>query len=214
MKRKKPKDKRCKECKQLFTQTYSTTQVVCSALCGSKQAKKVTEKAINKKATERRKETLEMKKAAKGLPEYKKDLERQINTIIRLIDAGNGCVSCGGHTTPQAGHYHSVNANGTIRYHLDNIHLQDYNCNCERGGNLHKYDIGLINRYGETYWNYVKFGLTARYPTIKLQVFEIKEAITVASAIVKELKKENKIYNSEERLKLRAKYNRTINLYL
>ena len=138
---KKPKDKRCRECKQLFTPTYSTTQVVCSVYCGSKQARLVTKKAIAKKATERRKETLEMKKAAKGLPEYKKDLETH------------------------------------------------------------------------AYWNYVKFALTARYPTIKLHVFEIKEAIIVASAIVKELKKENKIYNAEERLKLRAKYNKQINLY-
>ena len=154
-----------------------------------------------------------LKEKVKGIPELKKDLEKEINTISRLIDFQSGCISCGGHTTPSGGHYHSVGANGAIRFNLDNIHLQDYGCNGEKGGNIHKYDLGLIERYGKEYWEYVKFDLVAKYPVLKMKIFEYKEKIDTARGIVKWLKLQSKTYTPKERLELRKLYNNQIGIY-
>ena len=173
-------------------------------------AKEVTQKNKNKI---RIKEKKELKEKYNGIPEYKKLLETEINRICCLIDKSSGCISCNGQTTPQAGHYHSVHSNGSIRYNLDNLHLQDYGCNCEKGANIHKYDLGLIKRYGKEYWEYVKFDIVSKFPLLKMAVFEYKEKISLARQVVKHLKLENKTYSAIERLELRKEYNEFLGIY-
>lgn len=152
------------------------------------------------------------KDSIKGLPEFKKDLETQINTIIRLIDKGLNCISCNSKGN-SAGHFHSVNSNGSLRYNLHNLHLQEYSCNGEKGGNIIKYGQGLINIYGKEYKEYVEYDLVRLYPTIKLTIEELKEAIGKAKNVVKILKTEDKEYNPEERLQRRTFFNKIIGIY-
>lgn len=173
----------------------------------SMQAKLVVRKEVRKKDTETRKQL-------DGIPKQKKILEKEINSISRLIDKGSGCISCGGQTTPQGGHYHTVKSNGSIRYNLHNIHLQDYNCNCEKGGNIHYYDLGIIDRYGNKYWEYVKFSVVKEYPLIKFSMQDLEEAILKARKIKKDLEKSNMIFNSEQRIILRNKFNKMIGIYV
>lgn len=173
---------------------------------GKKQGEK---KKIEIKRLERQK----MKDSVTGLPELKKLLEAQINTICRLLDKGSGCISCGGHTTPQAGHYHSVGSTPAIRFNLMNVYLQDYNCNCAKGGNTHNYDLGLIKMYGKEHWEYVKFELSLQYPTLKITKPEIMDAIKKAKEIVKRLKYADITYSVAQRIRLREEYNNFIGLY-
>jgi len=194
-----------KSCKTKFT-PKSQNQVVCSVECSIEYAK--TQQRKIKASNERK-----MRESIIGTPELKKFLETQINAICRELDKGSGCISCEGHTTPQAGHYHSVQKNGSIRFNLFNVHLQDYNCNCAKGGNLHQYDLGLIKMYGKEYWEYVKFELPNQYPVLKLTKPELQEAIKKAKEILKALKKANITHSVNQRMRLRTEYNKYIGIY-
>jgi len=165
------------------------------------------------KAKQWQTEKKEIKEKLKTLSDWQKELEREINKIAVLIDYGSGCISCDGVKTPQGGHYHSVKANGSIRFNLDNIHLQDYYCNVEKSANLHHYDLGLIKRYGKQYWEYVKFDIVNKFQLLKMARFEYEQKIQISRSIVKHLKIENKTYNSVERIELRKKFNKMIGIY-
>ena len=159
------------------------------------------------------KEKIIIKDKLKTLTEWMKDLEKPINKICCLLDMGSGCISCNGKTTPQAGHFHTVKSNPSIRFNLDNLHLQDYNCNCAKGGNIQQYDVGLINRYGKDYWEYVKFDIVAKYPILKMAKDEYPEKISIANGIVKWLQLQDRTYNANERLDLRKQFNQQIGIY-
>lgn len=204
-----PKNKNCIECGNLFLQ-YNSLVKVCSTKCAIEHAKKKTKKQAKKDWA---KEKKQIKENIKTLNDWQKELEREINKIAALIDFGSGCISCKGLKSPQGGHYHSVKANGSIRFNLDNIHLQDYYCNVEKSANLHNYDLGLIDRYGKQYWEYVKFDIVRLFPLLKMAKNDYSEKIKVARSIVKHLKLENKTYNTTERLELRKKFNAMIGIY-
>lgn len=199
--------RKCLNCKEKFY-PISNTQSVCSFDCSIEYAKsKKAKDIINKEHKKSLKESLT------GVPELKKLLETQINTICRLLDKGSGCISCGGHTTPQAGHYHTVQAFGAIRFNLHNVFIQDYNCNCAKGGNIHNYDIGMIKMYGKEQWEYTKFELPKLYPILKPTKPELLEYIQKAKELVKALKNSDITYSSTQRIRLRHEYNKYIGIY-
>jgi len=175
--------------------------------------KRIIPKAKVNVSKEQKKVDSETRKNLMTLTEWQKLLEKEVNHIARLIDKDSGCISCGGHTTPNGGHYHAVKSNGSIRFNLDNIHLQDYNCNGNKGANIPMYDLGLIERYGKQYWEYVKFDIVNNFPLLKMARFEYEQKIQIARSIVKHLKIENKTYNSVERIELRKKFNKMIGIY-
>lgn len=202
-------NRKCLNCKESFKPT-SNTQTACSMSCAIEYSKKKSTKdKLKINASEKQK----LKKALTGLPELKKLLEAQINTICRELDKGSGCISCGGHTTPQAGHYFSKGSTPSLRYNLFNVHLQDFNCNCAKGGNIHQYDLGLIKMYGKEYWEYVKFELPIKYPVLKLTLPEVEEAIFKAKELLKTMRKANITYSVEQRKRLRHEYNEYIGIY-
>lgn len=209
---------KCRICGEKFTPKFSSFEKTCQLdNCRTQWA--MSEVAKQKTAKEKKvkqdwnKEKLEMKEKLKTLSDWQKDLEKPINKICCLIDFGSGCISCNGTTTPQAGHFHTVKSNPSIRYNLHNVHLQDYNCNCAKGGNIQKYDVGLIERYGKEYWEFVKFDIVREYPLLKMAKHEYQEKIDKANAIVKWLQLQGKSYNKSERLELRKKYNLEIGIY-
>lgn len=176
--------------------------------------KRIIPKAKSNLSKEQKRFDNEKRKNLMTLTDWQKLLEKEVNNIARLIDKDSGCISCGGHTTPSGGHYHSVKSNGSIRFNLDNIHLQDYNCNGNKGANIPKYDLGLIKRYGKQYWEYVKFDIVNKFPLLKMARFEYEEKIKIARSIVKHLKLENKTYSPTERIELRKKYNKMLGIYV
>jgi hypothetical protein len=198
-----------KSCGANFKPT-SNTQRVCSIGCSIEYAKTNSKK---KQSEISRLQTRKLKDSVTGLPELKKLLETQINAICRLLDKDVPCISCNGTTTPQAGHYHSVGSHPALRFNLFNVAVQDYNCNCAKGGNQHAYDLGLIKMYGKEYWEYVKFELPQQYPVLKLTKPELLEAIGKAKDLVKALKNANITYSVEQRKRLRHEYNSYIGIY-
>jgi len=200
------------KCKIKFKRARSL-QEVCSYPCALeldkiRRAKKEAKekKVINK---ERKAE----KDKLKTLQEYKKDLENIVNEIVRTIDHGQTCISCGNIKKAFAGHYHSVGANGTLRFNLDNIHIQCFSCNGKKGGNIIKYSHGLQITYGKKYREYVEYELVNKYPVLKLSIEDIKEAIPKARLFLKDLKAYEEIHTPEERNTLRVRGNQRIGIY-
>ena len=202
------KHKKCKQCQMIYQPTKPLQQV-CTYECAIAKAKAEREKKEAKEWNKRKKKA---KEKLKTLTDWKKDLEKEINAIVKLIDKGMSCVSCGG-KIEQAGHYHSVGSNDSIRFNLDNIYGQCIHCNMHLSGNIIGYDLGLIDVYGKEYWEYVKFELVKLFPICKFTVEDLQFAIQEARAIKRELIKADMIYPAKVRLRLRTELNKRIELY-
>jgi hypothetical protein len=206
-KNKTPKKKTCKNCKVKFQPEREMIEPICSYECAIQVLKKRKEKAIKK-------EQKEWHEKNDKLSVFQKRLETQINSIVRLIDYGQPCVSCQKFPKkPQAGHYHSVNSNGTLRFHLHNIHLQCYSCNGEKGANIIGYNKGLTMQYGKGYKEYVESDIVAETKTIKLSRIELTELTAKASAIRKDLEQNKTPLSYEMRLSLRTRINNELSIY-
>ena len=206
------KQKKCKVCKEPF-EPQRGLQSVCSFPCALKLAKEIERKAENKKWQSEKKA---MKDKLKTLSDWKKDLEVYVNKIVRLIDYECNCISCPPTTPIQkgfAGHFHSVGSNDSLRFNLDNIHLQCYSCNGNKGGAQVQYLAGMGRIYGDIYSDYVHYGIVRHYPAIHLSVPEIKDAIAVCKGIIKELEGKMYVYDAPTRINLRNLYNEQIGIY-
>lgn len=82
------------------------------------------------------------------------------------------------------------------------------------GANITGYNLGLIDRYGKDYQEYVEYQLVRDYPIVKLSIPELKIYRERAREIVKLLKKQNLIYPAKKRMELRTKFNQTIGIYI
>ena len=140
------KEKNCLQCGNGFI-PYRSTERVCSMTCAIDYAKSKTKKKEEKAWNKHKKEILE---GLQPKSYFEKQLEAAVNGIARAIDYGNRCISCDGSGKAQAGHYHSVKANPTIRFNLHNIHIQDYRCNVKESANINGYDLGIRDRDWET----------------------------------------------------------------
>lgn len=212
IKRFKPGKRKCKNCGEQFDKDIRTPF---KDWCSNDCAYKLWIKAKEKK--EKKEWQVEKKKMIDNItkyPEWLQRLEDVINPICRLIDYGQPCISCKGNGKPQAGHYHSVASDATIRFNLHNTHIQDYHCNVHKSANIIGYDEGLIQIYGNEYWEYVKFGLKNIYhKPLKLSIPEIKQSIEIAKSIIKDLQSASTEYTPTERLYLRDYFNNKIGIY-
>lgn len=166
--------------------------------------------SLNKKKWKEEKKVL--KENTKTLSDYKNDLQKEINLIIRLIDNGHCCIATGLYEGKMnAGHYIGTKANPTIRFHLENIWLQSEHSNMWQSGDTLRYQQGVIKLFGVNYLEYMNS--LQSIPVIKLNSEQIKDKINICREIVKELKSENKIYHGWERVYLRKKLNERIGIY-
>ena len=156
----------------------------------------------------------DLRQKLKTNSDYCKELQKEVNTIVRLIDKGSQCIST---LKPlnnkfDAGHFYSVGSNPSLRFHLDNIHAQSVYANQYLSGDQMNYLNGLDKVYGTNYKEYV-IDLKRKYPILKLSVDELKEKIVIAKEIVKELKNENSEYDDSARLYLRTLANDRLSIY-
>lgn len=153
-----------------------------------------------------------LKENVKTLSDYKNDLQKEINTIVRLIDRGHPCIATGSFEGKMnAGHYIGVQANPTTRYHLENIWLQSEHSNMWKSGDTLRYQDGIISLFGKEYLE--RLNSFKMIPVIKLSVDEIKEKIIICREIVKELKSHNHIYSNTNRIEKRKEFNARIGIY-
>jgi len=172
-------------------------------------AKDVTAK---KNAKEWRAEKSLLKEKLKSLADWKADLQKEINLIVRIIDFQWPCIATGATTGKvNAGHYIGTLANPTIRFHLENIWLQSEHSNTWKSGDTLRYQEGIVRLFGKDYLEYLN-GLQS-IPPIKLSVDEIKEKIFLARGIVKRLRLQDRKYSLAERLSLRKQFNKQLGIY-
>lgn len=158
--------------------------------------------------------TKQMREDIKTLSDYANELQRLVNTIIRLIDKGSQCISTLKPLNDKfdAGHMYSVGSNPALRFHLDNIHAQSVYANQYLSGDQINYINGLSEVYGTDYKEYV-LSLKSRYKVLKLSKEELKEKIVIAKDIVKNLKYADLEYKSQDRVYLRNLYNERLGIY-
>jgi hypothetical protein len=207
---KKVYQRKCVTCKEKFTPSYSTT-ICCSPFCAYEYVKKQKTKEADKKWNAEKKE---LKESLKNKSDYEKDLQKEINTIVRLIDKGSFC-----HSTKKplndkydAGHFYSVGSNNSIRFNLFNIYAQSVYANQYLSGD----QINFLNVLSEVYGNEHKecvLSLKGLYTYVKLSIEDLKEKIVIARQIVNELKKLDLIYPTKMRLQLRKVYNDRLGIY-
>jgi len=204
------KQKKCKVCKELFEPTQFA-----QAVCGYKCA--MVHSYTLRKQKEQREWNAEkkiIKDKIKTLSEYAKELQKEVNTIVRLIDKGTQCISTLKTLNEKydAGHFYSVGGNPALRFHLDNIHAQSVYANQYLSGDQMNYLNGLNEVYGLEYKEYV-ISLKGRYTVLKLTIEEMKDKITISRGIVKWLKLQDRSYSDKKRIELRKELNLKLGIY-
>ena len=158
------------------------------------------------------KEKVLIKEKLKTLSEYKKDLQTEINSIVREIDKGHPCIATGATTGKMnAGHYIGVGANSTLRFHLENIWIQSEHSNSWKSGDTIRYQNGIVGLYGKEYLEHLN-NLQSIQP-IHLSIDDIKEKIPIARGLLKWLKLQDRVYSNLDRLSIRKEFNQKIGIY-
>lgn len=213
-----PKPKKCLECGEKFVPKNVSTEKVCGNYeCRVEYALKIVEKnKVSKEKLEKRKRAEEknlLKEKLKTISDWHNELQREVNTIVRLIDKNHPCISSQRSLgkSYDAGHLFGRQSNPHIRYHLFNIFAQSVHDNQWKSGNQLDFVDGIEKTFGTEIKEYC---LSLKgLPSLKLSIDEIKEIIPKARQIVKHLKQDNKTYSIKERVELRKEYNEFLSIY-
>ena len=205
--------KKCKNCGKQF-EPSNTIQSVCGLKC----ALKVSAAKTKQKEVEKKKLNLKLKESLKTLGDYKKELQIEVNKIVRLIDEGCKCLACGiTNAKFDASHFRGVGAWDNLRFNLHNIYSGCARCNTYQNGNLIKFREGIIETFGDSQIAYID-DLNVIYPSVKLNKDELAERTKIAKKAVKELIELNRSAKlprtPDERIILRTKYNTQLGIYL
>ncbi len=161
-----------------------------------------------KNREEKAKTKIELMSTDKYRAEY---LQPIINEIARLIDYGQSCIATGNFGKMNGGHYISVAANRTTALNLHNIHIQSFESNHFKSGDSIKYRHGLIERYGNGYFEYIEY--IQRHKALHLKKADIIEIALKASSIRSELKKNIEQRTPCQRIELRNEINLKLGIY-
>ena len=142
--------------------------------------------------------------------DWSKKLQTEINTIARTIDKGLTCLARNVGGKMDAGHVYARGGNQTIRYNLHNIHRQSAHSNHWQNddGVLRE---GLVNEYGQEYMDFISD--LRKTPSLEFNNFEYRELTVRARKIVKQLKKDDRIYSKSERIEMRNRINYSLRIY-
>lgn len=180
---------------------------------GKLEIEKATLKAKRQTEVKRKKDLTKRKEDLKYVKDFKIDLQKEINTIVRLIDKGCVCICTQKiHNATDSGHFYSRGSTPELAYNLNNIYLQSVYSNQHLSGDPINFLIGLETMYGKEHKDYV-YNLKGKYPPFKPTKEEIKEYIKISRQIIKELKQLDLTYSKEHRLRLRNEYNKRIGIY-
>jgi seryl-tRNA synthetase len=174
--------------------------------------KVVTEQRAKKQRLERK----ELKETIKTSKDYRNELQRKINALVRLIDEGCKCISCGQvKDSLDAGHFKSSGSNRTVTFHLLNIWGQCRACNSYRDSK-YQYIDGLTDLVGEDLFDVI-VNLSAEWKELKLNIEQLKEAsknVTECMKFVKEYKSDKILpLLPNERIQIRKVCNNLIGIY-
>lgn len=205
--------KKCKFCGERFELKFSTFEKYCQKIdCKTAMAMENLQKLKNKPT-----KTVERKAKSEAYkPEFKQKLQNEINKLSKMIDNRFGFYSCIDCDKPfgkqiDAGHFHSIGSNQTLRYNLHNIHSQKSDCNQNGigGGKQLGYLRGLQKRYGNEYADLIEYGLQNNHKLIKLSSIEMNEK----AIIVRKLIRDFDTFTFENAIQARDQMNKIIGIY-
>lgn len=212
-----PDQRRCtlKSCRKHFT-PLRDGQFVCSYECSVKYSKELKDKAEKKQQRDWNVQKRERNDDLKTHSKWSAELDKLCQEIARLLDNGCDCISC--QKPPKkknGGHRFSKAAEPQLRHNLLIIWLQCEHCNSPeyRNGNPDGYDKGLEMYFGIDFKNEVH-ALREKYRSNKKTIPELIHAKARAKKIVKGLKELNATFTPEQRIELRRKYNKILQIYL
>lgn len=200
------KQKSCKVCGGGF-QPKRPLQQVCGVTCAY-------ELTMQLKAKAQAKNNAILEEARETTSDLRHKLQTEINKLIRAIDYGQPCISCGVlKQHMEAGHFwhKSKNSASECTFHLWNLSSQCKYCNRFQNGNLSKYGQGIEKIYGEEIYNLLH-DLPTMYRGLNWSKDELKEFIRVAKLINKSMPKQE-VYSTEKRIELRSKFNNQLKIY-
>jgi hypothetical protein len=173
-----------------------------------KAKKTVHKEQIKKQNEERQKTKIELMSPDKYRAEH---LQPIINEIARIIDFGQSCIATGDFGKMNGGHYVSVGANRTTALNLHNIHIQSFASNHHKSGDPIKYRLGLIERYGNDYFEYVQY--IQQHKALHLTKGDMITIALKAASIRNELKRNEEQKTPIERIELRNQINLRLGIY-
>ena len=203
---------KCKQCKSKFIPKYFN-QKYC--LINDECIKAHVENVKSKQTIQKKKENKAKLNDLQPKGYWLGKLQEEINQIVRLIDKDCPCISSGRpyRSDDQAGHFYSVGSTPALRFNLLNLWSQSIKDNMHNSGNLLNYREQLV-----------KFDIIdliedekRKYPTLKLSIEEIKEAISKAKIVKKVMIELNSdVFNPRsviKRVELRQEFNRYLEIY-
>lgn len=204
---------RCKHCKTKFSpKTFLQKFCLSNDECIQEFLKYAKSETIKANDRKRKSEKKVLKEKLKTLSDWKNDLQKEINTIVRLIDKGHPCIATGSFEGKMnSGHYTGIGANQTLRFHLENIWLQSEHSNMWKSGDTLRYQDGIVSLFGKEYLEHLNS--LRMISTIKLSIDDIKEKIMICRGIVKELKSSDRIFSNMDRISKRKEFNTRIGIY-
>lgn len=202
----------CKQCKTKFIPKYFNQKYcLINDECIKAHVESAKKVQIKVKKKENQVKKLELKPKSYWLA----ILQKEINQIVRLIDKDCPCISSGRpyRSDDQCGHFYSVGSTPALRFNLLNLWSQSIKDNMHNSGNLLNYREQLV-----------KFDIIdliedekRKYPTLKLSIEEIKEAISKAKIVKKVMLELNSdVLNPRsvvKRVELRQEFNRYLEIY-
>ena len=200
------KKKSCKVCAKPF-EPKRPLQQVCGIACAY-------ELTMQLKAKAQAKNNAILEEARITTSDLRHKLQTEINKLIRAIDYGQPCISCGVlKQHMEAGHFwhKSKNSASECTFHLWNLSAQCKYCNRFQNGNLSKYGQGIEKIYGEEIYNLLH-DLPTMYRGLNWSKDELREFIRVAKLINKSMPKQE-VYSTEKRIELRSKFNNQLKIY-
>ncbi len=200
------KQKSCKVCGGGF-QPKRPLQQVCGVTCAY-------ELTMQLKAKAQAKNNAILEEARETTSDLRHKLQTEINKLIRAIDYGQPCISCGVlKQHMEAGHFwhKSKNSASECTFHLWNLSAQCKYCNRFQNGNLSKYGQGIEKIYGEEIYNLLH-DLPTMYRGLNWSKDELREFIRVAKLINKSMPKQE-VYSTEKRIELRKTFNNQLKIY-
>jgi hypothetical protein len=212
------KSKKCKICKESF-EPKNSLQVVCKSECAIEYGRIHLKRTKIERTKKQRLERKELKETIKTSKDYRNELQRKINTLVRSIDEGCKCISidCNETESMEAGHFRAVGAGigSPIRFNLLNIFFECKSCNKFKGSKYSYYD-GLIETFGDDIFQVIH-DLPTIWKELKLNIEELKEAsknATECLKFVKSFKSDKQLpLNNSDRILLRVQVNELMGIY-
>jgi len=153
--------RRCSNCRKKVPASevfVSRFKAFCGYECLKEYTEKNADKLADKTRKQKRQEDRVKKEKLKTKGQWTKEAQAAVNAYVRWRDRNKNCISCntslkseslgGGY---DAGHYRSRGSAPHLRFRLDNIHGQCKKCNRYLSGNIDKFRVGIVWRYGQEF---------------------------------------------------------------